>query len=149
MKRTLVAILALSPVMIHAQTASQAQPASTQVLQSSNVQPAVLAAIHDGAASASTPVRISTGVTAPKCIHSVSLAQELSQVPKGFAVPRQVVVAMTIDPTGTPTNLHLTKTADLITNEAVVKAVSQSRYEPAKLDGVPVAVDVRLTYDIQ
>jgi hypothetical protein len=149
MKRTLVAILALSPVMIHAQTASQAQPASTPVLQSTNVQPAAFAAIHDGAASASTPVRISTGVTAPKCIHSGEVAPSLALLPKSFAKPRQVVVALTIDATGTPTNLHLTKTSDPITDEAVVKAVSESRYEPAKLNGAPVAMDAKLTYDIQ
>jgi len=118
-------------------------------LQSSNVQPAALVAIHNGAASASTPVRVSTGVTAPKCVHSVAVAPNLALLPKSLNVPRKVVVELTIDETGIPTNLHISKTSDPITDAAVVKAVSESRYEPAKLDGVPVAMEAKLTYDIQ
>ena len=66
MKRTLVAILALTPSVLLAQATVPAQPVSTPVLQSSLVKPALFAELKSADPKAApTPVRVTTGVIAP------------------------------------------------------------------------------------
>ena len=148
MKRTLLAILAISPVMLHAQVKSPAQPGSTPVLQSSNIQPAAFAAVksldHDTAAP--TPARISTGVTPPQLIHSVDV--DPNHVVHGISgQDRTVTVNMTVDQNGKPSNLKVVKSADMFTDGGILSAVDQYRYKPATLNGtaVPMAVTLKFT----
>jgi TonB family protein len=143
--RTIVAILALSPAMLFAQAKVPAQPSSTPVLQSAlvNVNP-----LYASAAAAATPVRVSTGVTPPKLIHSVALDQSGLILPQLFNTDRTVVIDMTVDETGKPTDLKVAKSADLVTNTEVLAAVAQFRYQPATVSGTPVAIPVKLEYTI-
>ena len=70
MKRTMLAILALSPVMMYGQVKSQAQPGSTPTLESSNVQPSAFAGLKTSDHVASpTVVRVSSGITAPVLVY--------------------------------------------------------------------------------
>jgi TonB family protein len=143
--RTMLAILAISPVMLHAQVKSSAQPESTPVLQSRNVQPAVFADVKAADTSVPRSIRISTGVTPPKLIHSVDVDQD--HLPANAGGTRIVTVEMTVDENGKPTNVTVAKSADLYTDAGVVKAVNQYRYQPATLDGnaVPMAVKLHVT----
>jgi TonB family protein len=145
--RTIVAILALSSAVSFGQAKVPAQPSSTPVLQSAlvNVNPLYASA---AAAAAGSPVRISTGVTPPKLIHSVALDQSGLYLPQLFNTDRTVVIDMTVDATGKPTDLKLAKSADLVTNTEVIAAVSQFRYQPATVSGVAVAIPVKLEYTI-
>jgi TonB family protein len=149
MKRTMLAILALSPVLVHAQSKSSAQPESTPVLQSSNLQPAVFAAGKAVAvAAASTPVRISTGVVAPVLKYSVQLT-ESPLVPPAYLHNRSVGLAFVVDKSGKPQDIKVVKSGGEIVDNQVVGAVSQYRYQPATLNGDAIAIDVNLSVNVQ
>jgi TonB family protein len=148
--RTLVAILALTPALLHAQVKSPAQPVSTPVLRSSLVQP-IDPSSNPASAPADRPttaLRVTTGVTPPRLIHSVDLAQSNFNIPQ-LNIDRTVVIDMTVDETGKPENLKVVRTADLITDQAVLSAVAQYRYEPGTVSGQKVAVPVTLEYNIK
>jgi TonB family protein len=148
MKRTMLAILALSSVAAFAQTKSPAQPESTPVLQSANVQPAMFAATTGAAAAAATPVRVSTGVVAPILVHQVQLTANPA-VPEGYTRNRVVDLSLVVDATGKPTEIKVVKSAGAITDDEVVNAISEYRYKPATLNGQAIPVDVNLSVTIQ
>jgi TonB family protein len=151
MKRTMLAILAISPLMLHAQAKSSAQPESTPVLQSRNIQPAVFVVGKSTAAVAATvatPVRISTGVVAPVLIHTAPLSQN-GILPAGFVRNRSVDVQLTVDKDGKPTNVKVVKSAGEATDNEVLSAISEYRYKPATLDGAAIPIDVNLSVNIQ
>ena len=146
MKRTLVAILALSPVLAFAQTNAPAQPRSTPVLQSKAVAPASLLAATssaDRAATAST-LRVSTGVTPPHVIHTVDFVTAGARTERLVAAPQTVVVDLNVDETGKPTSLSIAKSAGAVLDHDVIATVSQYRFQPATLDGQPTAISVKL-----
>jgi len=147
MKRTMLAILALSPVMLHAQAKSPAQPGSTPVLQSSNIQPAAFVGVHTTAA-APAPVHTSTGVTPPVLIYSVDVdhSHVLGNRAGG---PRTVTIDMTVDANGKPSNIKVVKSTDVFTDGGIVSAVNQYRYKPATLNGTAIPIAVRIDFTIQ
>lgn len=152
MKRTIVAILALSPVLLHAQAKSSAQPSSTPVLQSLNNHTAVLvAATNPAPAPAPAPVhlRVSTGVTAPVLIHTVALKSNAAVIKARVFGERTVIVSMTIDETGKPSGLKVLQSADAVIDQDVLNTVKEFRYQPATLDGAPVIIPLTLRYVIQ
>jgi outer membrane biosynthesis protein TonB len=149
MTRTIAAILALAPGMLLAQAKTPAQPSSTPVLQSALLQPVAFAATKSSDnATSSTPVRISTGVIAPKLVHRVTLAPTASRN-YVLSADTTVVVKMVVDETGKPTNLHLVGNSDPFIAREVLDAVNQFRYQPGTLDGQPTAVPVKLEYTLQ
>ncbi len=150
MKRTMLAILAIAPVMMHAQVTSSAQPGSTPVLQSSNIQPAVFAAVTsaDRSATATTPVRISTGVVPPQLVYTEGINP--NHILQGLSgQERTVSVDMIVDENGKPTNLKVIKSTDQFTDAGILAAVGQYRYKPATLDGIAVPMDVTLNIDLK
>jgi TonB family protein len=149
MKRTMLAILALSPVLLHAQSKSPAQPESTPVLQSSNLQPAIFATARPAvAAAAATPVRVSTGVLPPVLIHSVQLTPS-PLVPAGYLRNRTVGLAFTVDTAGKPTDIKVVKSAGEITDAQVLSVVGEYRYKPATLNGNAIPMDVNLNVIVE
>jgi TonB family protein len=152
MKRTIVAILALVPAALFAQTVTPAQPSSTPVLQSRVSQPASLVAVEnsfDRPSVAPTPVKISTGVVAPKLLHAVEIDHVRATLTKLPGQDSLVVVAMTVDATGKPTNLKVVKGQNAFMDQGVLDTVSQYRYQPGTLDGRAVAVPVTINYTIK
>ena len=150
MKRTIVAILAISPALLHAQTNSPAQPRSTPVLQSSLVQPVAMAAIKsaDSATATASSVRVST-YTPPKRIHSVDVDLERGLFRQTLYGDSTVVIEMIVDQTGKPENLSVLKSAGQITDSVVLAAISQYRYSPATLNGQAIPAPVKVEYTIQ
>lgn len=150
MMRTIVAILAVSPVMLVAQAKPSAQPSSTPVLQSSMIQPAALAEVKalDRTIAAPTPARVSTGVVPPTLVRSMDV-NRMHILPAAGGGDRQVVISLTVAPNGKPTNLKVVKSTDEYTDEGVLEAVSHYEYKPATLDGTPVSVPVTLSFTIQ
>ena len=146
MRKVIVAALALTPMLLHAQANSPAQtqsssPAST--LQSKLVQPKELNA-SEAVAHTTTPLRISTGVGAPKLIHTVAIESDSDWVPSGFTFDRKTVVEMTVDASGKPSNLKILQSLGPVMDHNVLAAVSQYRFTPGTLDGAPTAVPVNL-----
>ena len=146
MRKVIVAALALTPMLLHAQVNSPAQtqssPAST-TLQSKLAQPKELNA-SEAVAHTTTPVRISTGVGAPKLIHTVAIESDSDWVPSGFTLDRKTVVELTVDATGKPSNLKILQSLGPVMDHNVLAAVSQYRFAPGTLDGAPTAVPVNL-----
>ncbi len=147
MMRTIVAILALSPAMLYAQANVPAQPSSTPVLLSSLASPAASGSNPDGDARAtSTTVRVTSGVVPPTLIGNPSV--ELS--PAVPATKQTVVIDLTVDATGKPTNLKIAESSsDRFLDADALNAVSAMRFKPATLDGQPTAVPMRLNYVMQ
>ena len=146
MRKVIVATLALTPMLLHAQANSPAQtqssPAST-TLQSKLVQPKELNA-SEAVAHSTTPVRVSTGVAAPKLIHTVAIESDSDWIPRGFAFDRKTVVEMTVDATGKPSNLKILQSLGPQMDHNVLAAVSQYRFTPGTLDGAPTTIPVNL-----
>lgn len=152
MMRTIVAILALAPAALFAQTAAPAQPSSAPVLQSMVRQPASLAAVKtslDRTSVASTPVKVSTGVIAPKILHTVAVDQYHATLTKFPGQDSVVVVSMMVDTTGKPTNLKVVKSQNPFMDERVLEALSQFRFQPGTLDGQEIALPVTIEYTIK
>jgi hypothetical protein len=147
MRKVIVATLALTPILLHAQANSPAQTQSSPSsnLQSKLVQPKdfVTSEADHGTASVA-PHRISTGVTAPKLVHTVAVESDPDLAPKGFNVDRKTVVSMVVDATGKPCDLKIVRSLGSIMDRNVLAAVSQYRFTPGTLDGEPTAVPVNL-----
>ena len=146
MRKVIVAALALTPMLLHAQANSpantQSSPAST-TLQSKLVQPTELNG-SEAVAHSTTPIRVSTGVGAPKLIHTVAIESDSDWIPSGFTFDRKTVVELTVDATGKPSNLKILQSLGPVMDHNVLAAVSQYRFTPGTLDGAPTSVPVNL-----
>jgi hypothetical protein len=145
MRKVIAATLALTPMLLHAQANSPAKtqsPSSSTTLQSKLAEPAELSG--SDAARVTAPVRVSTGVGAPKLIHTVTIESDSEMIPTGFTSERSTVVEMTVDATGKPSELKILKSLGPVMDHNVLAAVGQYRFTPGTLDGAPTAVPVNL-----
>ena len=150
MMRTLAAILALSPAMLFAQSSPLAQPVSTPRLVASLSSPAALPSGPSGAAdAASAPVRISTGIVAPRRINAALDSMPDPVAYTGQPGERIILLNLTVGTDGRVKNVEVVKAADPLTNWYAVRNVKQYRYEPATLNGKPVAVEVHMAYHVE
>ncbi|HMH14506.1 MAG TPA: energy transducer TonB [Edaphobacter sp.] len=140
MRNLLLATLALSPMLLHAQANSPAQPQAT-TLQSKLVQPDDFATDR-GASTA--PVRISTGIVAPKLVHSTSIASTDEWNSRRAPFDKKVVVEMLVDENGVPSNLKVVNSLGTEMDKNVLAAVSQYRFKPGTLDQKPATVPLTL-----
>jgi len=148
MKRSVImAALALTPSLLHAQATSPAQTASHTVLEARATAPAAISAAP--AKDSGGSVRVSTGIVAPKLIKKADI-NAIAGLSEAF-IPGDttVVVSMTVDATGKPTNLAIAQGFGPVVDQEVLKAVSQFRFEPGTLDGQPFALPVRLQVVIE
>ena len=148
MRKVIVATLALTPMLLHAQANSPAQTqtyGTSTTLQSKLVQPKDLNSsdADHGTAHVATS-RVSTGVTAPKLISTVQIESDLMATPRGFNLERKTVVAMMVDATGKPSELKILRSLGPVMDRNVLAAVSQYRFTPGTLDGQPANVPVNL-----
>ncbi len=142
MRKALLASLLLSPVLLHAQANS---PAQTEIAFATP-KPAAGAADRGTVPS---HIRISTGVVAPKLIHSVSVNEETTRPWTNVEINRSVTVGMTVDPTGKPTDLKILKSAGPVVDQNVLAAVSQYRFQPGTVSNQPVAFPLNLAINLQ
>jgi Gram-negative bacterial TonB protein C-terminal len=145
MRKVIVATLALTPMLLHAQVNSpaQTQPSPSPTLQSKLIQPKEIAASEADHGTA-TPIRVSTGVTAPKLISTVDVESDSDGTPHGFVTDRKTVVSMIVDSTGKPLDLKILQPINPVMDKNVLTAVRQYRFAPGTLDGAPTAVPVNL-----
>jgi hypothetical protein len=148
MRKVIVATLALTPMLLHAQANSPAQtqsPGTPTTLQSKLVQPKEFNASEaDHGTAHVAPVRISTGVVAPKLISTVQIESDSNLTPRGFTLDRKTTVEMTVDATGKPSDLKIVGSLGPAMDHNVLAAVGQYRFAPGTLDGQPTAVPVNL-----
>ncbi|WP_158794619.1 energy transducer TonB [Granulicella sp. L60] len=149
MRRVIVAALALVPTLLHAQVNSPAQTQSTgSSLQSKLVQPAAFASESDRS-TASSPLRISTGVNGPKLIHTVSVESDSALFLRVVPSDEKVVVALVVDESGKPFDLKVVGQVNPVLEKNVLDAVSQFRFKPGTLDDQPAPVPVELELTIR
>jgi hypothetical protein len=132
-------------MLLHAQANSpaktQSSPAAT-TLQSKLVQPKEL--IASDVSHVTTPLRISTGVGAPKLIHTIQIESDSDALATGFVFERKTVVAMVVDATGKPSDLKIVESLGPVMDKNVLAAVSLYRFTPGTLDGQATSVPVNL-----
>ncbi len=149
MRKAILATLALTPMLLHAQANTPAQTQSSAngpVLQSKVVAPKtfVASAATDGVNSTPTSRPISTGVTAPKLISTVEITS-VDDATRGFTnADKTVVVSMIVHENGKPTDLAIVRSGGTALDKNVLAAVSQYRFKPGTLDKQPTAVPVNL-----
>jgi TonB family protein len=143
MRRVIVATLLLSPMFLHAQASSPAQPQAS-TLQSKLVQPATFGSEPDRNTSGTTSLRVSTGVNAPKLIHTVDVESD-SDFTATARFERTAVVSLTVDSNGKPSDLKIVQSVNPIMDKNVLAAVSQYRFTPGTLDNQPVSIPVNLS----
>jgi outer membrane biosynthesis protein TonB len=148
MRKVIVATLALTPMLLHAQANSPAQTqtsGTSTTLQSKLVQPKEINSSEaDHSTAHVAPTRISTGVVAPKLISTVQVESDYSATPRGFNIERKTVVAMMVDATGKPSDLKILRSLGPVMDRNVLAAVSHYRFAPGTLDGHPTVVPVNL-----
>jgi len=139
-----MAALALSPLMVHAQTNMTAQPkaATKPVMMAS-------AAAEERPTSPVRSIRISTGVVAPKLIHTVEVRQNQLDLMGRSGGVRSAVVSLVVDTTGKPSQIKLVEPTTPTMNQSILDAVSQFRFEPGTVSGQTVAIPVNLHITIQ
>jgi len=148
MRKVIVAALALSPMLLHAQATSPAptqSAAKTPVLESQLTQAKAFAALSGAAPAPASNSSVRTAsITAPKLISTAAISIP-SSYPE-FYTPNDemVVVSMIVKADGTTSDLKIVRSSHLALNQNVLAAVSQYRYKPGTLDDQPTAIPVRL-----
>lgn len=155
MRKFAVASLALSPLMLHAQANLPLQPQDAQrapVLQSWLTPPTlfVAAAGTDAVAAKPSPLRVSTGVTAPRLLHSVDVDFEADSASSVCMVGNncKFLVGMVVDKTGRPSELRILQSADKAMESSVLAAVSRYRFAPGTVSNQPINTPVNLEVDV-
>ena len=145
MRKVIVATLALTPMLLHAQANSPVQPQASApaTLQSKLVKPNDFTA-EPGAATTTTPTRISTGVVAPKLIYTVNVQATSDYATDLFLNDQKAVVGMNVDKNGVPSDLKIVKSVSPTMDKNLLVAVSKYRFKPAMLDGAPTAIQLNL-----
>lgn len=155
MRKALVATLALSPLLLHAQARLPAQTdpsPNAPVLQSSLVDSASASPSANpdiATIGGAKTLRISTGVVRPKLIHTVDIVQATDWLSRIAGTDRTVTVDMTVDETGKPTDLKIVQSADPSMNENVLEAVRHYRFKPGTVSGQPTPVPVTLELTVR
>jgi len=152
MKRSaMLAALALTPVLMHAQAIT---PTPTKASSPAQLQAKLMnstsfeAAAGSSAASVPANVRISTGVVAPRLVHTVDVQSNPDWQWRTAGLYRTAVVAMTVDETGKPTNLKIIQSAGSDLDENVLAAVNQYRFAPGTVSNQPTSIELNLRVDI-
>lgn len=143
MRKAILATLVLSPVILHAQINSPAQANPT--LESRLASP-VIASVGDRT-STSKALRVSTGVIAPKLVHSVDVPLDSSSSIL-YTGPRKVVVGMTVGANGVPSDLKIVQSAGAVIDKSVLQAVSQYRFTPGTVSNQPIAFPLNLEVNL-
>lgn len=145
--RNVVAICAIcSSVLLHAQSVTKGSSAN---LEAKNHYAGALFA-HGAtqpvtnATTNAQPQRISSGVVWPNLISEPNFRVSSSDFMGLNLAAQQLVVSFTVDESGKPQNVHLTKSVNPVVDERVLNAVRQYRYLPATLNNEKVAVDINL-----
>lgn len=98
------------------------------------------------AAGAQTPAapadeevyQVGPGITQPKVVQQV----QPEHPTKGFRISGAVLIGLVVGSNGEPRDVHVVKSLEKEIDESAVAAVRKWRFEPARKDGVPVAVRV-------
>ena len=98
-------------------------------------------------AAAPNPVRpVSTGIVPPKLVRTLALKDDGNQHVHVEGRQRVVIVELTVNTAGEPTDLHIPSPTDDSLDVEVLATVGKFRYQPGTLNGKPIAMPVRMHY---
>lgn len=146
----LAAVLAVSPVLLHAQAI---QPAQTQTaaptLQARLAEPKAFASsAAAGGVSTTTIKPVSTGVVEPKLVYKVDIEQDPLWRWRGVSRHNVAEVKLVVDANGKPTDIHVVNSLGETMDKNIVAAVSQYRFTPGTVNSQPTQVPMDLKLDI-
>ena len=84
--------------------------------------------------------RVGGGVSAPRTLYAPD--PEYSEEARRAKFQGSVLLALIVGPDGNPRDLHIMRSLGLGLDEKALDAVRTWRFEPARKDGVPVAVQI-------
>jgi TonB family protein len=150
MRKVIVAALALSPLMLHAQASSPAQPQSSTMQARFSEPSALIAAADTNRTTTPTgPRRISSGVVAPKLVSTVDISTSGNAMWNLVPLSKTVVVGMIVDPSGKPTELKIIQSAGETMDKNILEAVSQYRFTPGTVSHQAVASPLKLEIEMR
>lgn len=138
MRHLIAAALLLSPVFVHAQTAAPSNAANLEARVSDRAFPL------DGARVTPAALKITTGLTAPKILHTVAIDIKSDELDALSSSENKAVVSFLVGEDGIARDVRIVKSLDRMLDARVVAAVKQYRFQPGQLDHQPVAVPVTL-----
>lgn len=93
----------------------------------------------------SAPTRhVSTGITPPQLLDSLSLSVPDSNSAASIPEGAQITVTYVIDEKGQPRDIRIVQGYDAIWNARALDAVSKLHYRPATLDNQPIPLGMNL-----
>ena len=118
---------------------------------SSMIFPAVANAssLMDDVSAPTQHLRVSTGVTAPALVDSVSITPPAGLPNILFPIDAQVGLSLMVDEKGHPQDVQIEKSLNPNWDARVVDAVRQFRFRPATLDKAAIPMEVHLTVNIE
>ena len=100
-------------------------------------------------ASAPTSRPISTGVTSPRLVSTAHISIPADAMSTTAGSSTKVVLQVSLDETGTPSNVQVLHPATPEIDARVVNAVRQFRWTPAILNNKAVPEELTLTVEVQ
>ena len=88
------------------------------------------------------PYRVGGGVSAPKALYAPD--PEYSEEARKAKYQGTVVLWVVVGPDGRPHDIKVSRSLGLGLDEKAIEAVRQWKFEPAKKDGTPVAVQINV-----
>ena len=147
MRRIIAAALILSPVLLHAQVSKQTAGLSLEARIDAlkMAMPAVAGASASSAIADTAMLRVSTGVLAPKVIHSSEIVYSANEL--NPTLDNRVVVKVLVDEHGVPVNPKIVSSATPQLNQRVIEAVQHYRFQPAQLDQQAIPQHINIAFD--
>lgn len=100
--------------------------------------------------SATAPARrISSGVTYPLILNTVSVSYPADKFDRVIPKEAKVVLEVSVDERGKAKDIQIVKSANPALDERVIDAVRQFRWRPATLDKQAIPIDVTLKVVVQ
>ena len=103
--------------------------------------------MNDASAAPSRP--ISTGVTSPRLVSTAHISIPADAMSTTAGSSTKVVLQVSLDETGTPSNVQVLHPATPEIDARVVNAVRQFRWTPAILNNKAVPEELTLTVEVQ
>lgn len=147
MRHMIAAALILSPVLLHAQVSKQTAGLSLEARIDAlkMAMPAVAGASASSAIADTAMLRVSTGVLAPKVIHSSEIIYSANEL--NPTLNNRVVVKVLVDENGVPVNPQVVSSETPQLNQRVIEAVQHYRFQPAQLDQQAVPQHINIAFD--
>ena len=122
--------------------------AATLALSSALSPAMALASTSASDAGTSQPIRISTGVIAPKLVNSLKLDLPAAASWEPLPNDGQVTLSLVVDEKGQAHNVQVTRPLNRFWDARVQQAVEKAQYRPAMIDNQAIPMSLNLVVKI-